>query len=47
MGENKVFASCDAGNGAAVLEISKETGICAPDTRSGKCLGNAGREIPL
>ena len=47
MGENKVFVSYDVGNGAAVLEISKEIGIYAPDMRSGERLGNAGREIPL
>ena len=47
MGESKVFASCDASNGAAVQGISEEMGICAPDTRSGERLGNAGKEIPL
>ena len=47
MGESKVFASCDAGNGEAVLGISEKMGIYAPGMRSGKHLGNAGREIPL
>ena len=47
MGESKVFVSCDASNGAAVLGISKETWICALGTRNGEHLRNAGREIPL